>query len=84
MLQERSLRKLGRTHQTSPRSAKSFFTKQTHFCGTRNRSITYLLLGFDDGREAVFLLGDGFRLAPTEGFVAEVEQLLSANAVQLR
>jgi hypothetical protein len=47
-------------------------------------SITYLHLGFDDGREAVFLLGDGYRVAPTEGFVAEVEQLLSANAVQLR
>ncbi len=47
-------------------------------------SITYLHLGFDDGREAVFLLGDGYRVAPTEGFVAEVEQLLAANSVQLR
>ena len=28
--------------------------------------------------------GDGFRVAPTEGFVAEIEQLLAPNAVQLR
>ena len=47
-------------------------------------SITYLHLGFDDGREAVFLLGDGYRVAPTESFVAEIEHLLSPNAVQLR
>jgi DNA polymerase III subunit alpha len=47
-------------------------------------SITYLHVGFDDGREAVFLLGEGYRVAPTEGFVAEVEHLLAANAVQLR
>src|SRR5271167_1823981 len=47
-------------------------------------SLTYLHLGFDDGREAIFLLGDGFRVAPTEGFVAEVEQLLAPNSVQLR
>ncbi len=47
-------------------------------------SLTYLHLGFDDGREAIFLLGDGYRVAPTESFVAEVEQLLAPNAVQLR
>jgi len=47
-------------------------------------SLTYLHLGFDDGREAIFLLGDGYRVAPTENFVAEVEQLLAPNAVQLR
>jgi len=47
-------------------------------------SITYLHLGLDDGHEAVFLLGDGFRVAPSEAFVAEVEQLIAPNAVQLR
>ena len=48
------------------------------------QSLTYLHLGFDDGREAVFLLGDDYRVAPTESFIAELEQLLSPNAVQLR
>ena len=47
-------------------------------------ALTYLHLGLDDGGEAVFLLGDGYRVAPTEAFVAEVEQLLAPNAVQLR
>jgi DNA polymerase-3 subunit alpha len=47
-------------------------------------SVTYLHLGMDDGNEAIFLLGDGYRVAPTEAFVAEVEQLLAPNAVQLR
>ncbi len=47
-------------------------------------SLTYLHLGFDDGREAVFLLGDGFRVAPTENFVSELESLLAPNAVSLR
>jgi DNA polymerase-3 subunit alpha len=47
-------------------------------------SVTYLHLGMDDGNEAIFLLGDGYRVAPTEAFVTEVEQLLAPNAVQLR
>ncbi len=47
-------------------------------------SITYLHLDFEDGREAVFLLGDGFRVAPTEAFVAEVAELLPSGSVQLR
>ncbi|MGH7985005.1 MAG: DNA polymerase III subunit alpha [Candidatus Binataceae bacterium] len=47
-------------------------------------SITYLHLGFDDGREAILLLGDDYRVAPTENFVAEVEQLLAPKAVELR
>ena len=34
------------------------------------QSLTYLHLGFDDGREAIFLLGDDYRVAPTEAFVA--------------
>jgi hypothetical protein len=32
----------------------------------------------------VFLLGDTYRVAPTENFIAEIEQLLAPNAVQLR
>jgi DNA polymerase III subunit alpha len=47
-------------------------------------SVTYLHLGMDDGNEAIFLLGDNYRVAPSEAFVAEVEQLLAPNAVQLR
>lgn len=47
-------------------------------------SITYLHLDFDDGREAVFLLGDGYRVAPTEAFVAAVEELLPSGSVVLR
>ncbi|MGA2410911.1 MAG: DNA polymerase III subunit alpha [Candidatus Binataceae bacterium] len=47
-------------------------------------SVTYLHLGLDGGNEAVFLLGDGYRVAPSEAFVAEVEQLIAPNAVQLR
>jgi DNA polymerase III subunit alpha len=47
-------------------------------------SLIYLHLELDDGGEAVFLLGDNYRVAPTESFVAELEQLLSAASVQLR
>ncbi|MBF6561050.1 MAG: hypothetical protein IVW56_12230, partial [Candidatus Binataceae bacterium] len=50
----------------------------------RGTSITYLHLGFAEGHEAVFLLGDGYRVAPTETFVAEVEGLLAAGSVVLR
>jgi hypothetical protein len=48
------------------------------------RSLTYLHLEMADGREAVLLLGEGFRVAPTEAFVAEIEQVLSPGAVELR
>ena len=48
------------------------------------QSITYLHLGLDDGNEAVFLLGDDYRVAPTEAFVAEIQELLSEGAVTLR
>jgi hypothetical protein len=41
-------------------------------------------LDFEDGREAVLLLGDDYRVAPTESFVAELEQLLAPGAVELR
>jgi len=48
------------------------------------QSLTYLHLGLGDGQEAIFLLGDGYRVAPTESFVAELEHLLAPNSVQLR
>jgi len=44
----------------------------------------YLHLELDAAREAVFLLGNDFRVAPTESFVGEVEQMLAPGAVQLR
>jgi DNA polymerase III subunit alpha len=50
----------------------------------RGRSLTYLHLGLDDGREAVLLLGDGYRVAPTDAFIADIEQILSPGAVELR
>jgi DNA polymerase-3 subunit alpha len=48
------------------------------------RAITYLHLALDQRREAIFLLGDGYRVAPTEDFVAAVEQALDPAAVTLR
>lgn len=48
------------------------------------RAITYLHLALDDRREAIFLLGDTFRVAPTDDFVAAVEQALAPAAVTLR
>jgi DNA polymerase-3 subunit alpha len=48
------------------------------------KSLTYLHLGLEDGREVILLLGDDFRVSPSEAFVAEMEQLLTPGAVQLR
>jgi DNA polymerase-3 subunit alpha len=48
------------------------------------QSLTYLHLELSDGSEAVFLLGESYRVAPTENFVTELEQLLAPNSVQLR
>ena len=48
------------------------------------QSLIYLHLDFEDGREAIFLFGDSYRVAPTEGFVAELEQMLAPNSVELR
>ncbi len=48
------------------------------------KSMTYLHLSLEDGREAVILLGDSYRVTPTETFVAEVEQVLAPGAVELR
>jgi len=48
------------------------------------QSLIYLHVDFEDGREAIFLLGDRYRVAPTESFVAELEQLLAPNSVELR
>jgi DNA polymerase-3 subunit alpha len=50
----------------------------------RGQSVTYLHLGLDDGNEAIFLLGDDYKIAPTEAFTAEISALLSADSVQLR
>jgi DNA polymerase-3 subunit alpha len=44
----------------------------------------YLHLQLDSAREAIFLLGNDFRVAPTESFVGEVERMLSPGAVELR
>jgi hypothetical protein len=50
----------------------------------RGKSLTYLHLGLDDGREAVLLLGDGFRVTPSDALVADLERVLSPGAVELK
>jgi hypothetical protein len=50
----------------------------------RGKSMTYLHLGLDDGREAVMLLGDSYRVTPTERFITELEQIIAPGAVELR
>jgi DNA polymerase III subunit alpha len=48
------------------------------------QSLIYLHLDFEDGREAIFLLGDTYRVAPSENFVAELEQMIAPGSVELR
>ena len=48
------------------------------------QSLIYLHVDFEDGREAIFLLGDSYRVAPTESFVTELEQMLTPKSVELR
>jgi DNA polymerase III subunit alpha len=48
------------------------------------QSLIYLQLDFEDGREAIFLLGDRYRVTPTESFVAEVDEILTPSSVELR
>src|SRR5271167_2163570 len=50
----------------------------------RGKSMTYLHLSLDDGREAVMLLGDSYRVTPTDMFVAEMEQILPPGSIELR
>ncbi|HYL59137.1 MAG TPA: OB-fold nucleic acid binding domain-containing protein, partial [Candidatus Acidoferrales bacterium] len=50
----------------------------------RGRSMTYLNLGLDDGREAIILLGDGYRVSPTASFVTDIERVLAPGTVELR
>jgi DNA polymerase-3 subunit alpha len=50
----------------------------------RGKSLTYLHLGLDDGREAVLLLGDTFRVTPNEHFLAEIEEMFLPGSVELR
>jgi DNA polymerase III subunit alpha len=48
------------------------------------QSLAYLHLELGDGREAIFLLGEDYRVAATPTFVTEMEGLLEPNSVQLR
>jgi DNA polymerase III subunit alpha len=50
----------------------------------RGQSLIYLHLDLEDGQQAIFLLGDSYRVAPTEGFVAELENMLMPGSVELR
>jgi DNA polymerase-3 subunit alpha len=46
--------------------------------------LTYLHLGLEEQREAIFLLGDRYRVSPTEAFISEVERLFAPGSVHLR
>jgi hypothetical protein len=48
------------------------------------KSMTYLNVNFADGREAVLLLGDTYRVTPTQTFIADLEQILPPGSVELR
>jgi hypothetical protein len=48
------------------------------------KCLTYLHLGLDGEQEAIFLLGDAYRVAPNESFISEVESVLDPGAVDLR
>jgi DNA polymerase-3 subunit alpha len=50
----------------------------------RGKSLTYLHLGLDDGAEAVMLLGDNFRLSPTDAVLAELEKIVTPGTVEIR
>jgi DNA polymerase III subunit alpha len=50
----------------------------------RGKSVAYLHVGLDDGREAVLLLGDSYRVSPSDEFIAELESILAPGAVELR
>jgi len=64
--------------ESSLQSLKALFSRHGGACPI------YLHLEMDPAREAIFLLGNDFRVAPTEGFVGEVEQMLAPGAVELR
>jgi len=57
---------------------------RTVFAHHSGRSVVFLHLALDSGREAVLLFGDNYRVAPTDEFRAEVEQLLAPGTVELR
>jgi hypothetical protein len=46
--------------------------------------MTYLHVGLADGREAVMLLGDTYRVTPSNSFITELEQILLPGSVELR
>jgi len=48
------------------------------------KSMTYLHAILEDGREAVMLLGDTYRVTPTNSFITELEQILPPGSVELR
>jgi DNA polymerase-3 subunit alpha len=52
--------------------------------GHRGKALAYLHLELEVGREAVFLLGDSFRVTPDDGFVAGLEQLFEADSLTIR
>ena len=82
---------LGSVREVHIRAPKTRFTDETSvgefksLLGRFNGNcLTYLHLALEEQREAVFLLGDSYRVAPTEAFISEVERLFSPASVDLR
>jgi DNA polymerase III subunit alpha len=48
------------------------------------RGLVYLHVGMDNGSEAIFLVGEGLRVSPTQAFVNEVGEALAPEAIELR
>jgi DNA polymerase III subunit alpha len=73
-------------HITAPRErlANSALEELKALLGRHGgRAITYLHLTIDDAREAIFLLGDNYRVTPSEEFVAAIEQSIATASVTL-
>ena len=48
------------------------------------KALAYLHLELEAGREAVFILGDSFRVTPDDTFVAGLEQIFEADSLTIR
>ncbi|HTW86612.1 MAG TPA: hypothetical protein VMD75_01280, partial [Candidatus Binataceae bacterium] len=57
---------------------------KTLLLGHRGKALAYLHLELEGEREAVFLLGDSFRVTPDDAFVAGLEQILEADSLTIR
>ena len=82
---------LGSVREVHIRAPKARLAEQTTLSALKDvlgrhagKCLTYLHIGLDGEQEAIFLLGDSFRVAPNDSFVSEVEHMLDSGAVDLR